>query len=174
MTNTDFLINSYIMNDTRLSHFIEANRRIKDGSRMLYMGQDCGPGYFFPTMVVSEPSYALAMNTIKLFSAPRKRNASAYQKLGINYFALNLRRQFLIGLPFAPIFKPENVQKYLELVWSDGDFYLLTWKTAKYDKIMPIEFIHKLEQKQLAESKTGWGTYYDEMYKKYNMGFHKN
>lgn len=173
VADTDSMINSYIKNDTRLSHFIKANSYIKDGSKMLYMGQDCGPGYFFPVMVVSELSYALGNKyDTALFGSPEDAR-SAYQKLGINYFALNLRRQFFVGLPFSPLFKPENVQKYLELVWSDGDFYLLTWKPENSSKIMPVDFLHKMEQKQLAESKTGWGTYYNETYEKYKLTLQK-
>jgi len=173
VASTDSMINSYIMNDTRFYHFIEAGRYIKDGSRMLYMGQDCGPGYFFPDMVVSEPSYALgnAYNTA-LFGSPEEAR-KAYKKLSINYFAINLRRQFMIGLPFSPLFRPENLQRYFELVWSEGDFYLFTWRSENSDKVMPDELIHRLEQKQLEEGKTGWGTYYNEMYKKYNTGLIK-
>ncbi|KAF0144471.1 MAG: Uncharacterized protein FD156_1775 [Nitrospirae bacterium] len=174
VADTDFLINSYIKNDTRFSHFIKANSYIRDGSKMLYMGQDCGPGYFFPAMVVSELSYALGNKyDVTLFGPPEEAR-SAYQRLGINYFALNLRRQFFVGLPFSPLFKAENVQKYLDLVWADGDFYLLAWKTENSDKVMPVEFLHKLEQKQLEESKTGWGTYYKDMYEKYNRGVHRD
>ena len=167
VADTDSLTNSYIKNDTRFSHFIEAHRYMKPGSKMLYMGQDCGPGYFFPAMVVSEPSYALGgLYPTALFGSPEEAR-SAFQKLGINYFALNLRRQFMIGLPFSPIFKPENVRKYFEIVWSEGDFYMLTWRAENSDKEVPSEFLHKLEQKQIEESKTGWGTYYNDMYKKY-------
>ena len=174
VADTDSLINSYIKNDTRLSHFIKANSYIKDGGKMLYMGQDCGPGYYFPVRVVSELSYALGNKyDTALFGSPEDAR-SAYQKLGINYFALNLRRQFFVGLPFSPLFKPENVQKYLELVWSDGDFYLFTWRTENSNKIMPIDFLHKLEQKQLEEGKTGWGIYYNETYENYKLRFHRN
>jgi hypothetical protein len=174
VADTDSLIYSYIKNDTGLSHFIEANRHIKGGGKMLYMGQDCGPGYFFPNMVLSEPSYALGdMYHLALFGSPEEAR-SAYQKLGINYFALNLRRQFFVGLPFSPLFNPENVQRYLDLIWSDGDFYLLTWRTENSNRKVPLEFLRKLEQRLFEESKTGWGKYYSEMYKKYNLRVHEN
>ena len=86
---------------------------------MLYMGRIAVLD-IFPAMVVSEPSYALGgLYPTASFGSPEEAR-SAFQKLGINYFALNLRRQFMIGLPFSPIFKPENVRKYFEIVWSEG------------------------------------------------------
>ena len=46
---------------------------------------------------------------------------------------------------------------------------MLTWRAENSDKEMPSEFLHKLEQKQIEESKTGWGTYYNDMYKNIKM-----
>ena len=61
----------------------------------------------------------------------------------------------MIGLPFSPIFKPENVRKYFEIVWSEGDFYMLTWRAENSDKEVPSEFLHKLSRNRLKKARQG-------------------
>jgi hypothetical protein len=51
----------------------------------------------------------------------------AFQKEGINYFFVSKELSLLTRGIGGPFFAPETFHKNLEVVWSDGTSYLLTW-----------------------------------------------
>ncbi len=74
-----------------------------------------------------------------LFEEPEQARA-ALQKQGLNYFLIDLNRDMVDVLQYSPLFRPENVGKYLEVRWHRGSTYLLTWPGPDTEPL-PEEFL---------------------------------
>ncbi len=59
-----------------------------------------------------------------------------FQQENHNYFFISNSLQLTDPLPLTPLFSPDNITKYLGVVWSDGDNTLLTWKESS---VKPID-----------------------------------
>jgi hypothetical protein len=49
------------------------------------------------------------------------------QEAGLNYFLFMTDYRIIDLLPFARLFAPDTIGRYLGIKWSDGSTYLLTW-----------------------------------------------
>jgi hypothetical protein len=50
---------------------------------------------------------------------------------GLNYFFYSSELQMHDLLPYAPIFSPDQIERYLGVRWTDGVSYLLTWRSEE-------------------------------------------
>lgn len=53
---------------------------------------------------------------------------AALQKVGINYFAFDLDQYLFSCVAFGPLFTPQNIANYFDIIWEYGNVYALTWK----------------------------------------------
>jgi hypothetical protein len=64
----------------------------------------------------------------------------ALKSENLNYFFFSSELGMQDVLPFAPIFSPDQVDRYLGIRWTDGVSYLLTWRNSDTIPIGP-EFL---------------------------------
>jgi hypothetical protein len=51
----------------------------------------------------------------------------ALRAQGLNHFMIDLNAPVIDVIPYAPLFRPENIGRYFKVAWRKGDLYLLTW-----------------------------------------------
>lgn len=85
-------------------------------------------------------SYSMNKDWADIMFLPPTAARTALQQQGLNYFAFDSTTVAFDLLPYAPLFRPENIAQYLGLVWSQDGVYLLTWRSAN-TKPLPPEFI---------------------------------
>jgi hypothetical protein len=62
-----------------------------------------------------------------LFGSPENAE-QILQREGLNYFFISTRIPIREVLQCTPLFSPDTIQSYLDVVWTDGTDVLLTWK----------------------------------------------
>ena len=73
-------------------------------------------------------SYSMGTGWDKvMFETPEIAKA-ALQAQGINYFAINSNVATFDPVVYAPLLRPETLDRYFSIVWSENGAYLLTWK----------------------------------------------
>jgi hypothetical protein len=82
--------------------------------------------------VESFVSYALGKDWHEIMFEPPKRARSLLHQQGLDYFLVDLRsqedpRSLEDIIQFSPLFCPENIANDLQVAWSEGDLYVLTW-----------------------------------------------
>jgi len=102
--------------------------------------------------IVSEVSYAYNGNwPVMVFAEPEAAKA-AFKKEEINYFLLDLNQPIFGALPYSPLFAPNNIEKYFEIVWRqegerDQEVYLLTWRGEEAQAVpLTSEFLKRWEE----------------------------
>jgi hypothetical protein len=76
--------------------------------------------------VESFVSYAFGTHWHEIMFEPPEQARSLLRQQGFDYFLVDLRVMGDI-IQYAPLFRLENIAKYLQVTWSEGDLYLLTW-----------------------------------------------
>jgi hypothetical protein len=76
-------------------------------------------------------SFAMGKDWHRILFEPPEVARAILQKMNLNYFMFNNPVATFDVLPFAPLFKPETMDKYFSIVWTDGSAYLLTWKEQR-------------------------------------------
>ena len=65
-----------------------------------------------------------------MFDAPAVAKA-ALQKEGLDYFAIDTSAPFFDLLPYSSLFRPDTINDYFGVTWTDGTVYLLTWRSDR-------------------------------------------
>jgi hypothetical protein len=109
-----------------------------------------------------------------LFESPERARA-ALQKQGLNYFLVDLTDgQLRVDvLQHAPLFRPENLEKYFQVRWRRDNTVLLTWPDADTTPI-PQEFmIAYAANCENDFNKTRWRPLYKQLETIYEMNGRK-
>lgn len=112
---------------------IEIRREIGMDPLIAYMSINgaIGPGYLIGRGLLNPISYAYGNKWHLLAFEDAKTAKAAFKELGINYFLLDTGAQIYECAAYAPLFSPETLKSYFDVRWSNGQFYLLTWKAAE-------------------------------------------
>ena len=76
-----------------------------------------------------------------LFGSPQDAER-ILRREGLNYFFVSTRLPIFDALHCTPVFSPDTMQRYLDVVWTDGADALLTWKRRGGDAL-PREWVEK-------------------------------
>lgn len=110
--------------------------------RVLSLGYDAGYSYLLPGEgIISEPTYSLVRNPTKMLAEKSDEIADYLKGQNIKYFALNLQSRLFSTLAFTSLFDPRVMNKYFNVAYEDGDFFILTWRVNVQDKPLPIYFL---------------------------------
>ncbi len=77
------------------------------------------------------------------------------QKAGLNYFMFMKDYRIIDLLPFARLFAPDTIGRYLGVKWSDGSTYLLTWIGPDTRPIGP-DFLEAYTRRRDTPDATRW------------------
>jgi hypothetical protein len=77
-------------------------------------------------LVESYSSFLLPDWDEVMFGSPDEAR-HALQASGHNYFLFSRELMLIDALPLSPLFRPENIARYLGVRWTDGTTALLTW-----------------------------------------------
>ena len=85
-----------------------------------------------------------------MFESPEVAR-EALRAQGLNYFLIDFNAVVIDVIPYAPLFRPENIGKYLRVAWSQGDIFLLTWRDTDAPGAggadpLPCEFICRYDE----------------------------
>jgi|GEM_PF-5090035 len=86
----------------------------------------CGTGALPGQDFEYDVSYSYKDWHIMAFADPEQAK-EAFKREGFNYFLLDIRAQNG-AIPYSPLFAPDNIKKYFEIVAVRGDVFLLTWR----------------------------------------------
>lgn len=98
------------------------------------------PGCNLETMT----SIAIGKNAENILVAPPEEAMRILQQAGLNYFFVSSDAYINDILALSSLFAPEHIANYLEVVWTDGTHYLLSWKTGP--EALPPEFLQRYRQ----------------------------
>lgn len=117
---------------------------------ILNLSHDPGPGNAFPGAgLVGGPSHSFGPKHLSAVLGPPEEACAVLQRQGLNYFLFDLRNRPSSPLAFSPLFRPENVSKFLRVLYQSDDSYLLTWRNPRDAGIpLPIRFRQVLELAQ--------------------------
>jgi hypothetical protein len=135
---------------TSLTNFVVSQGLIPAGQRQLHLTYEPQPGYFLAgEPVVTEPSYAFAGHYDELLYGSAERARSILEGLGITHVSFDLESRLFLGLPYAPLFRAENLGRHFEFVWRSGSFYLLRLRRpGSRCAPLPPDMLQGLELKQ--------------------------
>jgi hypothetical protein len=105
----------------------EAWTRIGPGKRIWSFninGYCMLPGCRFESLLVSSMS---KHREEILFGSPENARQILHRE-GLDYFYISTRLPLLDVLQCTPLFSPDTIQNYLDVIWTDGRDVLLTWK----------------------------------------------
>lgn len=81
------------------------------------------PDCLFETAI----SFALRDNWHQIMFESAETSRKLLQRQGLNYFLVDLKTELFDFFPFTSLFSPENIGKYLGVVWKKDSTYLLSW-----------------------------------------------
>jgi hypothetical protein len=124
-------------------------REIGPEAMLMNIGYDPAPAYSFPGLgIFSEPSHAYGPQHLDIiFGAPSEARL-ILERLGLNFFLLNLQSHIQSSLPFSQLFKSQNIDQYFSLAYSEGNTFVLTWRTDADSLAVPARFKEIFELKQ--------------------------
>ncbi len=67
-------------------------------------------------------------------------------KRGWNYFLINPTQRLMSGLPLSKLFSEKEIGNYLGVLFQEGDYYLLTWKSNPNIQAIPSVFFEKFKK----------------------------
>ncbi len=73
-------------------------------------------------------SFGLYQDWHKIIFGSPETGMGLLKKQQLNYFIVDLSSHFFDFFPYTPLFSPENIGRYLGVVWKRGPVYLLSWK----------------------------------------------
>jgi hypothetical protein len=82
-------------------------------------------------------SFRFSPSWQKVFFGSPDEAIDALKSENLNYFFFSSELQMQDVLPFAPIFSPDRIDRYLGIRWTDGVSYLLTWSSSDTVPIDP-------------------------------------
>jgi len=85
-------------------------------------------------------SYSLGKNWHVIMFEPANVAREELQRQGLNYFAIEPDNLVIDILQYSPLFQWDQIEHNLEVAWTDGDSYLLTWPGPNTTPI-PCEFL---------------------------------
>jgi hypothetical protein len=83
------------------------------------------------------------------------------KEVGLNYFAINTNERFFDILPYSPLFSPNNIGRYLGVIWSRDGVYLLTWRSSKTRPLPKAFFAGYAHSMDLASTSADFKAMYD-------------
>jgi hypothetical protein len=105
----------------------EAWKRIGPGKRIwsFNINSYCMlPGCHFESLLAS----SMSKHREEILFGPPENAEQVLRREGLNYFFISTRIPILEVLQCTPLFSPDTMQSYLDIVWTDGTDVLLTWK----------------------------------------------
>lgn len=87
--------------------------------------------------VESFSASSMSRHREEILFGPPEAAERILRREALNYFFISTRMPILDVLQCTPLFSPDTIQNYLEVVWTDGRDVLLTWKEQGSDRISP-------------------------------------
>jgi hypothetical protein len=88
-------------------------------------------------MIATYPAFLMGRDWDRVMFAAPEEARDALQKAGINYFLFSKELGFSDPLMTAPLFKPDQIGRYLGIRWTDGTTALLTWLQPGVQRLDP-------------------------------------
>jgi hypothetical protein len=82
-------------------------------------------------------SFKLSGKLDEILTAPPQRSKELLQAAGINYFLVLGDASLDDLLPYSPLFSRDTIGDYLNIKWTDGSAFLLTWKAPDTTPLTP-------------------------------------
>jgi hypothetical protein len=120
---------------TSVAAMLEFQKTAAGTGRVLSLVYDPGYAYLLPAGgIVSEPTYALIRNRAEIFAKTADGVAGYLRERNISHLALSLRRPLFSTIAFTALFDPDEMRKHFSVVYEDGDFFILTWRSPQGDQ----------------------------------------
>jgi hypothetical protein len=144
---------------------LTAKQKIGINERLLSLTGNPVIGYVPGRSVESEGFFGYRDWHLMVFGSPEVAK-DAFKKEGINYFIFNFdlfdfnKWGYYGALPHSPLFTPAKLNDNFDVVWSQNQTYLLTWKgEAKTPMVLPNHAIEQFAER--IKSKTTFPDLYD-------------
>jgi hypothetical protein len=118
------------------SGMYEAWKRIGPGKRIwsFNINSYCMlPGCHFESLLAS----SMSKHREEILFGPPQSAEQVLRREGLNYFFISTSMPILDVLQCTPLFSPDTIQNYLDVVWTDGRDVLLTWKGQGGERLPP-------------------------------------
>ena len=133
-----------------LKLFTQLRDKIGPTTRVLCLSYVPSPGYLIPGVgIVSEPSYSFGSHHREILEGTPERAREILQKLNINYFIVTRRSVYLPStLILSKLFQAKNMGKMFQVVSTDNDNYVLTWRDPKNTEPLSVALTQTMELRQ--------------------------
>jgi hypothetical protein len=121
------------------THALAASRQVEPGTPIWSTNVDSYcmvPDCWIESVV----SFKLSDRLDEIISGEPERSKQLLQEAGLNYFLVSGDSTLLDVLPYAKLFAPNTIGRYLAIRWTDGTAFLLTWIGPQTTPITP-EFL---------------------------------